>query len=436
MRMKLLVLGIALGLPGIAAAQTGFSITGSMSNFDCGNHCDDPCDEFEIEIEDCHPEDIVHCYRNGNYGSPTITLRGDGLATIVDYRNPQHSTAINAIEHFGISMRQMTSTNVVRVRWMRQGRPATVNGMIPIPGGGTAPATQPMLPSINAETGFGAVGESNVSLSVTNNDPVQAIWVKRRALIAGGNVTLEALMPNDPVVTTTTVLDASPIFLPAGETLTISSDLIEVEDNQSAVFAAQYYQDLASGGIFNNGHIRGPELGNIMTASIASPDAGCDVSAPVITLQPVSATAAMGHSADLRVGADGNDLTLSYQWLREGQPLSDGGLFHGVSSDELSIDEVTDATEGLYSVRITNICGTITSDSALVFVDGHNNPPPRLGVCIGDFNNSGGQPTVQDIFDYLAAYFNGDVNADVNASGSVTVQDVFDYLSAYFAGCV
>jgi len=55
-------------------------------------------------------------------------------------------------------------------------------------------------------------------------------------------------------------------------------------------------------------------------------------------------------------------------------------------------------------------------------------------VCIADFNNSGAA-TVQDIFDFLAAYFASLPSADVNNSGAVTVQDIFDFLSAYFMGC-
>lgn len=57
--------------------------------------------------------------------------------------------------------------------------------------------------------------------------------------------------------------------------------------------------------------------------------------------------------------------------------------------------------------------------------------PPH---CPADVNCSG-TATVQDIFDFLADYFNNAPAADFNASGSVTVQDIFDYLAAYFAGC-
>ncbi|MFN7021986.1 MAG: GC-type dockerin domain-anchored protein [Phycisphaerales bacterium] len=57
--------------------------------------------------------------------------------------------------------------------------------------------------------------------------------------------------------------------------------------------------------------------------------------------------------------------------------------------------------------------------------------PPSC--CAADFNGSGGL-SVQDIFDYLAAYFADQPAADFNGSGGLSVQDIFDYLAAYFAG--
>jgi agmatine/peptidylarginine deiminase len=56
------------------------------------------------------------------------------------------------------------------------------------------------------------------------------------------------------------------------------------------------------------------------------------------------------------------------------------------------------------------------------------------GTCRADFNNSL-TLTVQDIFDFLAAYFAGDARADLNDSGNITVQDIFDFLAEYFAAC-
>jgi hypothetical protein len=41
---------------------------------------------------------------------------------------------------------------------------------------------------------------------------------------------------------------------------------------------------------------------------------------------------------------------------------------------------------------------------------------------------------VQDIFDFLNAWFAGSPSADYNGGG-LSVQDIFDYLNAWFAGC-
>lgn len=55
--------------------------------------------------------------------------------------------------------------------------------------------------------------------------------------------------------------------------------------------------------------------------------------------------------------------------------------------------------------------------------------------CEADFNRSG-SATVQDVFDFLAAYFAGASEADMNGDGAMGVQDLFDFLAAYFRGCV
>ncbi len=55
-------------------------------------------------------------------------------------------------------------------------------------------------------------------------------------------------------------------------------------------------------------------------------------------------------------------------------------------------------------------------------------------ACPADFNGAGGL-TVQDIFDFLAAWFTGDPRANFNGTGGITVADIFDFLAAWFAGC-
>lgn len=57
-------------------------------------------------------------------------------------------------------------------------------------------------------------------------------------------------------------------------------------------------------------------------------------------------------------------------------------------------------------------------------------PPP----CRADFNTVAGV-TVQDVFDFLTAWFAGEPRADFNAVGGLTVQDIFDFLEVWFVGC-
>lgn len=78
--------------------------------------------------------------------------------------------------------------------------------------------------------------------------------------------------------------------------------------------------------------------------------------------------------------------------------------------------------EVLLRCAITNACGLITTNPAV------------MRTCAADANCSG-EVTVQDIFDFLAAYFANVPNADFNNSGVIGVQDIFDFLAAYFTGC-
>ncbi|MCC6320542.1 MAG: hypothetical protein IT438_03795 [Phycisphaerales bacterium] len=62
--------------------------------------------------------------------------------------------------------------------------------------------------------------------------------------------------------------------------------------------------------------------------------------------------------------------------------------------------------------------------------------------CLADFNKNatGAAVSVQDLFDFLTAYFAGDVRANINGSvgagePTLSVQDIFDFLAAYFSGC-
>jgi hypothetical protein len=67
------------------------------------------------------------------------------------------------------------------------------------------------------------------------------------------------------------------------------------------------------------------------------------------------------------------------------------------------------------------------------FIDVAGLPTPGDPPCRADFNGMNGI-TIQDIFDFLNAWFGGSPSADFNGGG-LTVSDIFDFLNSWFAGC-
>lgn len=166
----------------------------------------------------------------------------------------------------------------------------------------------------------------------------------------------------------------------------------------------------------------------------------CDLA---LTQQPASAAACPNGSAMFSVAAAGTG-PFMYQWQVQTAPgvwqtmgndpgplPCGGGAFSyaaPINSPSVSIGirpcpgDPTQPQRFQVRALVTSGCGGLTSSEA------------TYTICPADFNCSGGV-SVQDIFDFLAAYFAGQPSADFNGSGTISVQDIFDFLGAYFAGC-
>ena len=92
------------------------------------------------------------------------------------------------------------------------------------------------------------------------------------------------------------------------------------------------------------------------------------------------------------------------------------------------------------STCVTGVAASACTGSDTLYISGgatcnatgnHKTP-----CCEADFNHVGGV-TVQDIFDFLSAWFakNPIANITSNGSGAPTVQSIFDFLSAWFSKC-
>ena len=133
------------------------------------------------------------------------------------------------------------------------------------------------------------------------------------------------------------------------------------------------------------------------------------------------AVAPNGYGAHVTVTTGGPGGGVRHRWINGGSNY--------ISQSELS------AHFGLGSAPVVG-------ELRVVWPNGHvtikQNVPVNqtltLVYCNADFNGNG-TATVQDIFDFLAAWFAGQPSANINGVGGVTVQDIFDFLAAWFAGC-
>lgn len=86
-------------------------------------------------------------------------------------------------------------------------------------------------------------------------------------------------------------------------------------------------------------------------------------SAPAITAHPAGFTGCVGSVVQRSISASGST-PLTYQWLRNGTPLVDGGTVSGTTTTVLTINGISVADAGTYSCRVSNTCGTVTSSGA------------------------------------------------------------------------
>src|SRR2546422_2517563 len=95
-----------------------------------------------------------------------------------------------------------------------------------------------------------------------------------------------------------------------------------------------------------------------------------DTNGPVITGQPQSAIAGVSSNASFTVTASGL-APLSYQWVKDGTPLS------GATDTSYNLSNIQIANQGAYWVVVTNTHGSVTSDVATLTVLVN---PPKITI--------------------------------------------------------
>lgn len=364
MRRTLIAPAVGLLLGGAAAPVfADVIIIGGLSNFDTPNNTGDDCNEFEMEFEGPECGDVYHTYHNYNYGSPLIEPLVGTVGIRVTYRNPQHATHANVIEHFGVSFRGGTVVTAQRFRWI----PGTVG--VPNPPPPPPPPPPLPMPIITSEVLFLPTGIV-LRETVQNVDEYgRSIWVKRSETTAEREVALEELMPNDPLIATTTDIDVELERLHPGEMMIEDEDTDSLADLSSHVMVYEIYLD-------NNG-TPGALMNTLLAASITQ-NAGCPSEyMPFCTLQPIDIWAPPGDGlATFVVEGDGPDPNaygeITYQWQHEGVDMP------GEDNPDLEVDFISNETAGAYSCVISNGCGSVRSDTAYLRIG--------LPVCPGDLD--------------------------------------------------
>ena len=117
---------------------------------------------------------------------------------------------------------------------------------------------------------------------------------------------------------------------------------------------------------------------------------------------------------------------LTIDWLKNDDPLVDNSRVFGVHTLQLLIRPADPGDTGVYTVRVTNACGTAVSDPFNVFYDTCSICP----LCMGDYNQDGGQDG-GDIAAFIADWEAGNYCTDFNHDGGIDGSDLADFLDAW-----
>ena len=104
----------------------------------------------------------------------------------------------------------------------------------------------------------------------------------------------------------------------------------------------------------------------------------------LVTVQPIGRTKCVGDNVVFTVNATGTNLL--YQWKKDGAGVINDGNITGATTATLSIATISQAAhQGTYTCVVTGICGTATSDPAVLTVSDVTaitaQPAPSVTIC-------------------------------------------------------
>lgn len=156
---------------------------------------------------------------------------------------------------------------------------------------------------------------------------------------------------------------------------------------------------------------------------------------PWIASQPTTGGVHLpGVNTGISVDVQGTG-PMSFQWFKDGVPLSNGGHIGGAQSTHITFTPVSLADTGFYSLFGQNPCGSIQSNNIFLSVQACLGGP-----CYANCDESTGCPalTANDFLCYLNKFVSGHPYANCDGSTgtpTLTAGDYQCFLNKFAAGC-
>jgi DNA/RNA endonuclease G (NUC1) len=211
------------------------------------------------------------------------------------------------------------------------------------------------------------------------------------APIADGTFTFSILVPQPPVITSQPVS----VTVPAGEPAILGvvatgtppfsyqwrRDGNAIADNPTATTAQLTISNVQAASAGNYDVVVSNGIQPTATSNPAS--LVVSTAAPTITQQPTDRVGFLGGSVAFATGAKGTE-PMSFQWRRNGTPLTDGDGVSGSTTAVLNLSPLSAGSEGSYDVVIANgVAPAVTSRQASLVV----NPIPEASI-LWDFSTA------------------------------------------------
>jgi uncharacterized membrane protein len=205
-----------------------------------------------------------------------------------------------------------------------------------------------------------------------------------------------------------------------------STFALDISSDGSVVVGSAFYRDEA--------------IGTLRYLAVRWVRTGSGWSGPVDLLPGGGCVSCLATrvSGDGRVIIGEHDRAGVFLW-REGMPpvdLAEMLVASGVDIDSWTFPEATGVSDDGRTVVgnvFKRVCECPFCD-CLLFNAGFRVMLGDGPACAADFNHDGVLGS-GDFFDFLGAFFRGELTADFNADDLVNSQDFFDYLLAFVAGC-